>query len=405
MLASASSVLLIDFFLRASDFAQHSFKSSISGSPEMALLISPLIFLLVVTITKNYCHFVQGSGIPQAIAATQSNNKLIRDKLLSFRVAIGKIAFIFFGMLGGGSIGIEGPSIHIGSSIFYGFNRFIKQKRKLFLHAIIAIGGSAGLIVAFNAPIAGFLFAYEELGRNLKRQLFFLVGLFSLLTYFFSYLYRGNDFYLVDLTNLSTDFLMVWILLPLVLVSGVLGGFFSKSAIYLLKRFRINSFKKIILYSVGFGFLVGIMNFLSSGLIAGSGRDEVILLLNQNYLGIDFLIEKYLATLFSLASTIPGGLFMPTIAIGGSLGSELSHLIPLIAPASVIVITMICYLSAVIRAPLTSTFVIIEMTGCYELLLPGLVFAFLSALISKKIQQKPIYEALAEQFALMSKKV
>jgi H+/Cl- antiporter ClcA len=169
MLASASSVLLIDFFLRASDFAQHSFKSSISGSPEMALLISPLIFLLIVTITKNYCHFVQGSGIPQAIAATQSNNKLIRDKLLSFRVAIGKIAFIFFGMLGGGSIGIEGPSIHIGSSIFYGFNRFIKQKRKLFLHAIIAIGGSAGLIVAFNAPIAGFLFAYEELGRNLKR--------------------------------------------------------------------------------------------------------------------------------------------------------------------------------------------------------------------------------------------
>jgi H+/Cl- antiporter ClcA len=218
-------------------------------------------------------------------------------------------------------------------------------------------------------------------------------------------LYRGNNFYLVDLTNLSTDFLMVWILLPLVLVSGVLGGVFSKSAIYLLKRFRINSFKKIILYSVGFGFLVGIMNFLSSGLIAGSGRDEVILLLNQNYLGIDFLIEKYLATLFSLASTIPGGLFMPTIAIGSSLGSELSHLIPLIAPASVIVITMICYLSAVIRAPLTSTFVIIEMTGCYELLLPGLVFAFLSALISKKIQQKPIYEALAEQFALMSRKV
>ncbi|MEL0271005.1 MAG: chloride channel protein [Gammaproteobacteria bacterium] len=224
MLASATSVLLIDFFLRASDFAQHSFKSSISDSPELALLISPLIFLLIVIITKNYCHFVQGSGIPQAIAATQSNNKLIRDKLLSFRVAIGKIIFIFFGMLGGGSIGIEGPSIHIGSSIFYGFNLFIKQKRKLFLHAIIAIGGSAGLIVAFNAPIAGFLFAYEELGRNLKRQLFFLVGLFSLLTYFFSYLYRGNDFYLVDLTNLSTDFLMVWILFPLVLVSGVLGG-------------------------------------------------------------------------------------------------------------------------------------------------------------------------------------
>jgi H+/Cl- antiporter ClcA len=69
-------------------------------------------------------------------------------------------------LLGGAPIGIEGPSIHIGGSIFYGFNRFIKLKRKFLIHALIAIGGSAGLIVAFNAPIAGVLFAYEEIGRN-----------------------------------------------------------------------------------------------------------------------------------------------------------------------------------------------------------------------------------------------
>lgn len=67
---------------------------------------------------KYFCHHIQGSGIPQLIAANDSRNKSIRKNLLSFRVAVEKVIFIFIGMLGAAPIGIEGPSVHIGGSIF-----------------------------------------------------------------------------------------------------------------------------------------------------------------------------------------------------------------------------------------------------------------------------------------------
>jgi Chloride channel protein EriC len=172
LLASIASVIVITFFLEVSDYAQHSFKNLIGANPYLSFIITPIVFVGIVYVAKYYCHYVQGSGIPQLIAATDSRNKSIREQLLSFRIALGKIGFIFLGMLGGAPIGIEGPSIHIGGSIFYGFNRFIKLNRKFLIHALIAIGGSAGLIVAFNAPIAGFLFAYEEIGRKTKKTSF-----------------------------------------------------------------------------------------------------------------------------------------------------------------------------------------------------------------------------------------
>ncbi len=150
LLASIMVVITIDFFLMSSDYAQHSFKQLINKQPLLSFAITPITIVLIVYIAKYYCHYIQGSGIPQLIAANDSRNKSIRERLLSFRVALGKIGFIFMGMLGGAPIGIEGPSIHIGGSIFYGFNRFIKLKRKLLIHSLIAIGGSAGLIVAFT---------------------------------------------------------------------------------------------------------------------------------------------------------------------------------------------------------------------------------------------------------------
>jgi len=236
LLASLASVVIITFFLQTSDYAQHLFKSIVADKPYLSLLITPIVFVLIVYIAKYFCHYVQGSGIPQLIAATDSRNKNIRSRLLSFRVALGKITFIFLGMLGGAPIGIEGPSIHIGGSIFYGFNRFIKLKRKLLIHGLIAIGGSAGLIVAFNAPIAGFLFAYEEIGRNLKKQALILIAIVSGIVYLFATLYRGNETYLSDMSNYSIDLLLIWQLVPLAILAGFLGGIFSKATLYLVKN-------------------------------------------------------------------------------------------------------------------------------------------------------------------------
>ena len=404
LLACLLAVVAIDFFLYVSDYAQHIFKSLINSKPLLSFIITPIAFVLIVYIAKYYCHYIQGSGIPQLIAATDSRNKSIREKLLSFRVAVGKIVFIFLGMLGGAPIGIEGPSIHIGGSIFYGFNRFIKLKRKLLIHALIAIGGSAGLIIAFNAPIAGFLFAYEEIGRKLRKQALILIAIMCGIVYLFAIVYRGSDTYLTDLSSHSIDLVLIWQLLPLAILAGVLGGLFSKTTLYLINKLITHSKFRVITIAIVLGFIVAIFNYLSAGQIAGSGRDEVLLMLENQTLGLDFVAMKYFATLTSLASTIPGGLFMPSISIGAGIGSEAASFYTQIDTQVIIIMAMIAYLSAVIRAPLTSVFVILEMTATLNLLIPGLIVAFIANFISKQIFKQPIYEALADNYLKLTEK-
>ncbi|RUM81912.1 MAG: chloride channel protein [Candidatus Thioglobus sp.] len=404
LLASIASVIVITFFLEVSDYAQHNFKNLIGADPYLNFIITPIVFVGIVYVAKYYCHYVQGSGIPQLIAATDSRNKSIREQLLSFRIALGKIGFIFLGMLGGAPIGIEGPSIHIGGSIFYGFNRFIKLNRKFLIHALIAIGGSAGLIVAFNAPIAGFLFAYEEIGRKLKKQALILIAIMSGIVYLFAIMYRGDANYLTNLSAYSLELTLVWQLLPLAILAGILGGLFSKSTLFLINKFITHSKLKVIIIAVVLGFIVASFNYLSTGQVAGSGKDEVLLMLGGAGLGLDFVAMKYFATLTSLASTIPGGLFMPSISIGAGIGSEVASFYTQIDTQVIIIMAMIAYLSAVIRAPLTSVFVILEMTTTLHLLIPGLMIAFIANWISKQIFAQPIYEALADNYLKLTGK-
>ena len=403
ILASVLTVIAIDFFLLSSDYAQHTFKHLIAKNPSLSLIITPLTFVLIVYTAKYFCHYIQGSGIPQLIAANDSRNKTIREKLLSFRVAAGKIVFIFVGMLGGAPIGIEGPSIHIGGSIFYGFNRFLKLKRKLLIHSLIAIGGSAGLIVAFNAPLAGFLFAYEEVGRKLKKQALVLIAIVSALTYVLTLVYRGNTPYLGDFSAHSLNLELIWQLIPLAILAGIVGGLFSKAVIYLITKFISHNKARVITIALFLGLVVGLFNYLSAGKIAGSGRDEVILMLAGNQLGFEFVLMKYFATLTSLISTIPGGLFMPSISIGAGIGAEIAPYYLKIDAQVIIIMSMIAYLSAVIRAPLTATFVILEMSTAVHLLIPALLVAFIANWMSKLIFTQPIYEALAENYLKITK--
>jgi H+/Cl- antiporter ClcA len=403
ILASVLTVIAIDFFLLSSDYAQHAFKHLIAKNPALSFAITPITFVLIVYTAKYFCHYIQGSGIPQLIAANDSRNKTIREKLLSFRVAAGKIVFIFVGMLGGAPIGIEGPSIHIGGSIFYGFNRFLKLKRKLLIHSLIAIGGSAGLIVAFNAPLAGFLFAYEEVGRKLKKQALVLIAIVSALTYVLTLVYRGNTPYLGDFSAHSLNLELIWQLIPLAILAGIVGGLFSKAVIYLITKFISHTKARVIAIALFLGLIVGLFNYLSEGKIAGSGRDEVILMLADNQLGLEFVLMKYFATLTSLISTIPGGLFMPSISIGAGIGAEIAPYYLKIDAQVIIIMSMIAYLSAVIRAPLTAAFVILEMSTAIHLLIPALLVAFIANWMSKLIFTQPIYEALAENYLKITK--
>lgn len=395
LLASLLTIIVITLFIEISEFAQQAYKSTVKENPLLSLIITPFAYVSVIYVAKFYSHRVQSSGIPQVLAALDSRNKQIRKQLLAFRIALAKIGFIFVGMLGGAPIGIEGPCIHIGSSIFYGFNRFLNLKRKIMIHSMIVIGGCAGLLIAFNSPIAAILFAFEELGRNIRKQAMILITLCCIGVYLAAIAYRGNNPYLGDLSSLSFDYTLIWQLVPLAIVAGLLGGLFAKIMVVLVRKFIVHTKVKVLMVALILGSIVALFNYFTGGLIAGSGKEEVLLMLESEKLGIDFLLMKYFATLTSLTSTIPGGLFMPAISIGASIGSESSAILTEINPQVVIIMAIVAYLSGTIRTPLTAAFVVLEMTSTLHLILPALMVAFIASYVSTFIKKDPLYETLA----------
>jgi len=395
LLASLLTIIVITFFIEISEFAQQAYKSTVKENPLLSFIITPFAYVSVIYVAKFYSHRVQSSGIPQVLAALDSRNKQIRKQLLAFRIALAKIGFIFVGMLGGAPIGIEGPCIHIGSSIFYCFNRFLNLKRKIMIHSMIVIGGCAGLLVAFNSPIAAILFAFEELGRNIRKQAMILITLCCIGVYLAAIAYRGNNPYLGDLSSLSFDYTLIWQLVPLAIVAGLLGGLFAKIMVVLVRKFIVHTKVKVLMVALILGSIVALFNYFTGGLIAGSGKEEVLLMLESEKLGIDFLLMKYFATLTSLTSTIPGGLFMPAISIGASIGSESSAILTEINPQVVIIMAIVAYLSGTIRTPLTAAFVVLEMTSTLHLILPAFMVAFIASYVSTFIKKDPLYETLA----------
>jgi len=392
--ATFITIIAVMIFLQISHFSQHFFKEMIVKYPLYGVL-TPFMFVAIIYIVKYKCHLVGGSGIPQALAALKSHNKSIRNRLLSFRIATTKIIFIFIGMLFGAPIGIEGPSIHIGSSIFYNFSQFIQLKRKLLIHAFITIGGSIGLLVAFNSPLAAISFAFEEMGRELKKQAKILIVIIVAITFLALIFIRGNNPYL---GNFNAEFEVINILqiLPIVFICGIFGGVFAKLTIILLAKITGNKTKILSIVFI-LGSIVAILNYFSDGSISGSGHLETQQILSGINLGYEFAIMKFLATLSSVISAIPGGLFMPSIAIGAGIGATASEFIN-IDNNLIIILSMVAYLSAVIRTPWTASLVVLEMTNLLHLLPLALIIAFISNFISSKIQKKTLFTVLSEKF-------
>lgn len=401
LVASIATIIIILYFLQIAEYAHFIFQKIVKDNTYLNLLITPLIFITVIYIDRKYCHFVGGSGVPQLVAANDSRNKKIRLQLLSIPIALIKILLVSVATIGGASISFGGPSAHIGGSIFYHFAHLIKIKRKFLIHSFIAIGGSAGLIIAFNAPIAGFLFAYEEIGRKLKKQMLLLIAFFSVIVYLISSFYYQQQVYLANLAHLSIDLSLAYQLIPLIILCAVFGGLFAKSAIFLINQFALRELKKVLFFVFGLALIVALLNILTNGQTAGSGYDQTQQLLSGQTVTPYFALAKFLASLASFVTTVAGGIFMTSISIGAAIGAEIINFIE-VKPQIVMIIASIAYLSAVIRAPLSSTFLVLEMTSSFNLLFVAIIAGYISSFISKAICRQALYESLADSYLSIS---
>ena len=383
-------------FAILSEKADQLFHQITSFGHWIPLIMTPLGLTLIVWLTRNLAPGTQGSGIPQAIAALESRGK---SKLLSVRIAIGKILLTTMGLIFGASIGREGPSIHIGASIMYSLGRFAKFPPHYMEKGLILAGSAAGIAAAFNTPLAGIVFAIEEMSRSFEQRNSGIVTTAVVFSGLIAIVILGQYHYFGS-SDASLPDLSAWVAVPVCgIIGGLLGGMFTSLLLYTTEVAA--PFIRHYPYKVALicGAAVALFGYYSGYQTSGTGYNaakEVI----TGTAAFDpmFPINKMGATLASYLSGIPGGIFAPSLATGAGVGADLGHWIP-VAPISVMVMLgMVAYFSGVVQTPITAFIIVMEMTDNQEMLLPLMATAFIAFGSSHLVCPKPLYHTLAQAF-------
>jgi H+/Cl- antiporter ClcA len=386
-------------FALASEIANHSFHRLTEYWTYAPLVACPLGLAAVAWLTQKVFPGAQGSGIPQAIAALSMTEHSVRGRVLSLRIAIGKILLTLIGLLSGASIGREGPTVHIGASIMFSLGRFAKFPMHYMDRGLILAGGAAGIAAAFNTPLAGILFAIEEMNKSFEERTsgtlltaVFLAGMTTVAIV-------GNYVYFGASSSTLTSLQSIKPILVCGIGGGLLGGVFSQSLIWGTRRLAPLARKQPVLLAASCGTVIALIGLYSGGLTFGTGYLEARMVVNgQGMLTADYPLLKMLATIASYLSGIPGGIFSPSLATGAGLGYSLSTLMPGIPTGAVIILGMVGYFSGVVQTPITAMVIVMEMTSDPGLVLPLMATSFLAYLTSRLVCPESIYPALAKEF-------
>jgi H+/Cl- antiporter ClcA len=370
-------------------------------NPWLALAITPLGFVLCAWLTRVVFPGAQGSGIPQAIAARRLTDDGLRARLLSLRLTAGKILLTLIGLLTGASIGREGPTVQVGASIMLTAARVggMGQERGLIL-----AGSAAGVAAAFNTPLAGIVFAIEEMSRAFESRTSGLVLMAVILAGLASLGLVGNYNYFGH----STSTLIVtidWVAVPVCgVVGGVLGALFAmlvvKGSAWLKTWLEPQPMRRSLAWAAGCGLLVALCGLLSHGATYGTGYAAARGAIEGHALTASFAPLKFLATTASTLSGIPGGLFAPSLSVGAGLGNVIAKLLGVHAVGAIVLLGMTAYFAGVVQAPITAFVIIEEMSDASAMVIPLMLAAFIGYGVSHALQRESLYHALARNFLL-----
>ena len=395
-----------------------------------AILIGAPTFagLVVGVAVSRFCPEAAGSGIPQTKAAYYNRGGKISGRVGIWRFVLGSLYVGF-----GNSLGREGPTVHLSAAISSRIGRWAFRDPAR-VQAMLPVGMAAGIAAAFNAPLSALTFVFEELLDNFSMKALGGMVVAVVIAAAVSRTILGEDPVLT--AHIAEDYkTSAWMLvaLPLGVAAGLIGHLFVRSTLNLRGWFRTRSILPSWLAPAAGGLSCGILGvgayFLTGHL--GEARNSVFSIgydsleaafefkLAVGVLAV-LLVMKFLAVVINYASGGSGGLFSPTLFIGGMLGglvgvglADLQHMVEWIpafpADSKVIggcvLLGMGAMFAAVVRCPFTSLIIIFEMTGNYSLILPLMAGNMLAWQIARRLQPVSIYNALLLQDGVTLRKL
>jgi H+/Cl- antiporter ClcA len=400
-IAASAAGLAVVGFASAAEVALALFERIYVRWPWSPFVLAPAIGMFVVWGTRRYVPGAAGSGIPQVVAATRlSAMGRPVSELLSLRVGIGKVVLGTLALTGGFSAGREGPSVQVAAAVLNLANRFMPYGRALRASDLILAGGAAGIAAAFNTPLAGIVFAVEELGRRLESRTSGVLVSTIIISGLVAIALKGNYAYFGQLIVRDLGTAVVLPTLIAGAVCGVLGGAFSwlllwpqRHAQWMLWRWRA---AHPVWFAGGCGLVVAVLGWVSSGTSFGSGYAAASqAIAGQIWLEWHAPLTRFFATLATYFSGMPGGIFAPSLAVGTAVGSDLSLWIGLgVDPHAWIALCMAAFLAAVTQSPITAAIIVMEMVNGHQMVISLMAVAFMSKTVSARFGPE-LYQQLA----------
>ncbi|MGC2208508.1 MAG: chloride channel protein [Candidatus Korobacteraceae bacterium] len=372
-------------------------------STSRMLLAPSLTGLVIAVLVIHVFKGARGSGVNQTKAALY-----IYDGYIPFRTAVGKFITAALAIGSGQSLGPEDPSLQIGACIASALGRRLHLSRER-MRLIAPVGAAAGLAAAFNAPISAVLFVIEEVIGGWTAGILGSVVLSSVSSVVVMRWFLGSE----PLFRIPTVELRNPVELIAYAILGVVGGLASVafSAGIGELRPRLKAMPRWTQYfqPAIAGLLIGVIGVLGAPQVMGAGYQYIDEAMHGQFTWQMLAILaglKLLATLLSFVSGTPGGMFAPTLFIGAMLGASVGgaeHIfLPHLAasPGTYALVGMGVLFAGFLRAPMTSVFMVLEVSGNYSIIVPVIVANTIAYALARALQPAAIFDVLTRQDGL-----
>jgi chloride channel protein, CIC family len=398
------SGLAVVCFRLAIDWTKIWLLGAVPEPHQWRLIAAPALTSLVVAVLVMHVFpLVRGSGVNQTKAALYIYNGYI-----PFRTAVGKFITAALAIGSGQSLGPEDPSLQIGASLASALGRRLDLSRER-LRLLAPVGASAGLAAAFNAPISAVLFVIEEVIGRWSAGILGSVVLSAVSSVVVVRWFLGSEplFRIPAVGLMRPTELLAYAVLGI--VGGVAAVVFAKAIGECRPRLRAWPRWTQYVQPVGAGVVIGLFGFLGFPQVMGAGYEYMDQAMHDQFTWKMLAILaglKIVATTLSFVTGTPGGMFAPTLFVGAMLGGAVGgverHFYPGLtgSTGTYALVGMGVLFAGFLRAPMTSVFMVLEVSGNYSIIVPVIVANTLAYLVSRGLQPASIFDLLTRQDGL-----